>query len=448
MSSTNDFLSVPVDSSSSESLEGQNLSLGLVDTAGDAAFDTWLQAEARGFHGPSMTPEILAEQRGGLAYRRTTGVWDASSATPDVPVGTVSSWPIPLTVPGYESVDGWAISAVTVAPTHRRRGIARALLEAELRTAKSLGVPLAMLTVSEATIYSRYGFSPAALMADWSVDVTKTTWTGPDAPGRVQFLSLEQIRELGPKLKERVRLDIPGEIVHWDHLWERQIGATDDTKEAGKAKRFIRYDDADGVAQGFAIYRIVENPVDWAKGTLELSYLVAATEEAYAALWRFLFEMDLVGTVTAHLRSVDEPFRWQISDFRAARKTMERDHLWVRILDVKAALEARSYASPERMVLDISDPLGFAAGRFLVEIDDEGAASVSTLSDTEFDAEIADETAAVSLSVNDLGAMYLGGVSAVTLVRAGRVTELTGAAAGIIDGAFLNEVAPWLSVWF
>ena len=414
----------------------------LVDTD-SPEFLVWLHAEARGFHAARPSEESLDEQVRGFASRRTTGVWDESGADAASPVSSVSSWPTELTVPGRRSVTAWAISAVTVAPTHRRRGIARAMLEAELRTAHALGVPVAMLTVSEATIYSRYGFAPAAMAADWTINTRRARWTGPAASGRVQFVTLEQLSADGPRLLERARLDVPGEIEFSGYLWERLLGRYGDDKELGKQLRFVRYDDSAGVPQGFAIYRLVESPDDFSAHTLELRYLVTATDDAYAALWRYVLEMDLVASVTASLRSVDEAVAWQISDFRAARKTQERDHLWTRILDLRAALEARRYGAAGRIVLEVSDPLGFAAGRVLLSTDSGGSASVIP-----FDEAIPDGAAALSLSINELSAIYLGGVSAVTLAGAGRITELTPDAAAAADVAFRSAVVPRLSIWF
>jgi hypothetical protein len=39
-------------------------------------------------------------------------------------------------------------------------------------------------------------------------------------------------------------------------------------------------------------------------------------------------------------------------------------------------------------------------------------------------------------------------VSAVTLARAGRITELTPGSAAALDASFRSTVAPWLSIWF
>ena len=437
------FLHLPIDPDSAERLDGQGLRLGLVDTSDSDAFGRWLQADARGFHDSHTSDATILAHVGGLADRRTTGVWDDSAADAATPVSTVSSWPTELTVPGERSVTGWAISAVTVAPTHRRKGIARAMLEAELRTAAQLGLPLAMLTVSEATIYGRYGFAPAAMAAKWSIDTRRAAWTGPSASGRVHFISSDRLRSDGPAIVERARLRVPGTIERWDYLWDRMLGLIDDDKDRAKTLRVVRYDDSEGVTQGFAVFSVKETGSDMSANVVEVHDLVTVTDDAYAGLWRFLLEMDLVGEVTAELRSVEEPLAWQISNFRAARKTQERDHLWVRILDVAAALEARSYRAPGRFVLEIEDPLGFAAGRFLLSISADGTTSTAL-----FDGPVPDDAAAASLSVNELSALYLGGVSAHSLLRAGRITELSPGSAEAIDASFHSSVAPWLNIWF
>ncbi|WP_434315367.1 GNAT family N-acetyltransferase [Leifsonia sp. P73] len=149
---TQTHLTAPLDERSAADLAEAGLRLALVDLADTAALDAWIVADMRGFHGRRPSAEVLEEARTNFGGRRTTAVYDERVSTP---VGTVNSWVAPLTVPGGGSLDSWAISSVTVAPTHRRRGVATALLGAELRTAHALGVPAAILTVSESTIYGR-----------------------------------------------------------------------------------------------------------------------------------------------------------------------------------------------------------------------------------------------------------------------------------------------------
>lgn len=171
-----------------------------------------------------------------------------------------------------------------------------------------------------------------------------------------------------------------------------------------------------------------------------MDYLIAATADAYAALWRYLLEVDLVSVVSAGLRSADEAVLWQLSDPRAADVRIY-DHLWLRILSVAATLESRGYSAPVRVVLDVDDDLGFADGRYLLDTTGESA----TVSIVE---EIPDDAAAVAMTVNELSALFLGGVSASTLVRAGRITELRPGSSRILDTAFRTATPPHLSVWF
>ncbi|MGO4343795.1 GNAT family N-acetyltransferase, partial [Pedococcus sp. 2YAF34] len=143
---------------------------------------------------------------------------------PATPVGTVNSWIAPLTVPGGAAVGSWAISNVTVAPTHRRRGIARALLGAELRTAHALGVPLAILTVSESVIYGRWGFGPATFATEWRVDTKRVRWVGPATTGRLSFTEPAAYRETGRDVLRAVMARRAGEIDQTPYLADRLIG--------------------------------------------------------------------------------------------------------------------------------------------------------------------------------------------------------------------------------
>jgi len=421
-----------IDPTAAARLAEKGLRFELVDTADAEKFATWLTADGRGFHSPRFSPETAAEYLAGTADRRTSAVYDDSAAEPGMPVATVNSWATALTVPGERTIEGWAISSVTVASTHRRKGIARNLLEAELRAAKEQDLPLAMLTVSESTIYGRFGFAPSTLTADYDIDTRRATWTGPTPGGRVHFVPVEQLRKEATAIIESARLKTPGEILTWPHLWDRTFGISTDDKDFAKNVRAIRYDDADGTAQGFALYTLKEHESDFSKHTATVRTLVSATDDAYAGLWSFLLELDLTTRLRVPLRSVDEPVRWQVADFRAVH-TDVRDHLWVRILDVEAALEARSYAAPLDLVIDVSDDLGFTAGRYRVT--ENGVHATSDAADLE-------------LSVNELGALYLGGVSAVTLARAGRIQHHTAGSIDALDRAFRSAVVPSLSVWF
>jgi predicted acetyltransferase len=431
------FLSAPLDPASADRLAGAGLRYRSVPVDDPASFDPWVQVVARGFQDGERSAEQLAAIRERSAYRRVTGVYDGSAPDPDAPVATIASWIGELAVPGGVGIPSCAISAVTVAPTHRRRGIARAMLEGELRVAAASGAPAAMLTVSESTLYGRYGFASAAPAAAWRIDVKRAAWTGPVPAGRVDFISRERLRELIPALHDSVRLGTPGEIDvpagHWDTL----AGTRPDAKDAGEV-RAVQYADTSGTVRGLALYRVSENHDDHTKATVDVVYLLAADDDAYAALWRFFVELDLVGEVRARELSVDEPLWWMISDQRAATVTVS-DHQYIRILDVPAALAARRYGAASRLVLDVEDPLGFADGRFVLEVDADGSARATRTTDA------APDAISLSLGIRELAAVYLGGVSVVTLARAGLIAASDPVAAARVFGW---HQPPRLSFWY
>jgi predicted acetyltransferase len=401
-------------------------------------FAAWLQSVARGFQDGERTDEHIASARERSAYRRLTGVYDPAAPVPEAPVATIASWLGELTVPGGAAVPSCAISAVTVAPTHRRRGIARAMLEGELRAAAASGIPVAMLTVSESPLYGRYGFAPAAASASWRIETRRATWIGPRPDGRVDFIARETLRALAPALHDRVRLRVPGEIdvpgSHWDGL-----AGTKPTAEKAGDKRAVQYTDASGEVRGLALYTVRQNHDDFTKATVHVAYLLADGDDAYAALWRFLLELDLVAEVHADELGVDEPLRWMIADQRAATVTV-RDHQYVRILDVPAALEVRRFGAPGILALDVSDALGHAAGRYVLEVDADGAGRVRA-----WEGEAPAGAVEVSLGIEELSAVYLGGVSLATLAAAGRVRSSdTDAAARMLAW----HAAPRLSIWY
>ena len=191
--------------------------------------------------------------------------------------------------------------------------------------------------------------------------------------------------------------------------------------------------------RGVALYSVAENHDDFTKATATVTYLVAETPGAYAAVWRFLLQLPLVGELRAYLQSVDEPVRWMIDDQRAATLTVV-DHQYVRIIDVPAALQARTFRAPGTLALDVSDPQGLATGRWILRVDEQGAGTVTPWED-----EAPADAVAVRLGITELSAAYLGGVSLATLAAAGRVQATDASTAARI---FSWHVTPRLSFWY
>lgn len=432
------FHDARIDPELAASLAAQTLEVRRVDDGSRTEVDAWLDAVSRGF----LDGERTDVQRQAFfdrgAYRRKLGVFDPGAVHANVPVATFASWGTRLTVPGGE-VAACAISSVTVAPTHRRRGLLRSLMAGELRTAAAAGFPVAALTVSESGIYGRFGFAPAAAAAHWEIDVRRAGWRGPDLdePGRIDFVTREEGRALAEGLHDRVRAATPGEIDMPGGHWDRFFGTRPDAEKV-EGLRVVQYRSPAGTVDGLALYRVAENHADFAASAIGLQLLLAATDAAYAELWRFFLSMDLIGTIRAGELSVDEPLWWMIADQRAATITV-RDHQYVRVLDVAAALAARHYDVADEVVLDVDDPLGIAAGIFTLRTAPDGTARV-------LDAGAAgDDPLRVRLGVAELSAILLGGVSPATLARAGRLhTDDPSRLARV----FAGTVTPSLGFWY
>lgn len=427
-----DATRIPADSASAERLAARGLTYRLIDASSDADTEAFLRADARGFLDAEPEADVVEVDRAGIRERRNIGVFEGSTSAGKLPVATVNSWVTPLTVPGGE-IDMWAISSVTVSGTHRRRGIARALIEGELRAAASAGVAIAGLTASEATIYGRYGFAPAIPVAKMTVDTRRAGWSAPAPAGRVEYVAKEALKATLEAVHEVERTQRAGQIPGWDLRWGRMSGVAPGNPSAAKV-RGIRYLDENGNVRGVMVYTLQEVPGAF-RFEMSISLLAAVTPDALSALWGFALQHDLVDRVTADLRPLDDPLPWLVADRRGV-ETVAHDHGWLRILDVPAALAARTYRAPLDIVLHVDDALGFAAGSWRMTAAD-GRAQVVPVT----------ENADVVLDAAALSALYLGGVSATQLRAAGRL-DATAEIAASIDDAFRAVQAPVLGIWY
>ncbi|MCC4906750.1 GNAT family N-acetyltransferase [Microbacterium sp. cx-59] len=427
---------MPADPASAARVARRGLRLTRLRNDDLAEFAAWQRSVTRGFLEGERTEVQRDTGFDLLRYRRLIAVLDDSAPEPDEPVATFASWVGVLSVPGGQ-LPSCGISGVTVSPTHRRRGLARAMMEGELRVAVESGLPIASLTVTESTIYGRYGFAPAASVASLELDVKRTSWAGPVPDGRIDFISRDRWRAQAPEVFDRIRAVRPGEFEMPGGHWDRFAGTRPDAEKPGQL-RAIQYADVAGVVRGLALYTVTENDQDYTKSSVTLHSLLADGDDAYAALWRYFVELDLIATVRASELSIDEPLLWMISDRRAATVTTF-DHHYLRVLDVPAVLGARRYAAPGRFVLDVDDPFGFTTGEYTLDVDADGAGTVQA-----GDAG-AEGSVRVQLGVAELSALVLGQVSAVTLAAAGRIRTADAVA---LDRTFRWDVPARLSYWY
>jgi predicted acetyltransferase len=364
----------------------------------------------------------------GVAAERTLAAFDG-----DAIVGTAAALSFELTVPGGALVPTAGVTMVGVHPTHRRRGLLVRMMERQLADVSARDEPLAVLTASESGIYSRFGYGLATYSVFWTLPTEGTALVPPTVGGRIRLLDPKEAGTVVPAVYDAARRRHVGEVTRSATWWEHVFG----DRPGGKGPRPVFtavHEGTAGSADGFARYRIKD---DWsggiARNTLEVLDLYALDDEVEAALWQFLVDIDLVAAVKANGRPFDEPLRWRLADPRRLQITEVTDHLWVRLVDPAAALAARTYGADDRLVVELTDPfLPANGGRWSID----GSPSGADARRTEADADLA-------LSAPELGAVYLGGVSATTLARAGRVTELVPGALTRADRFFTTTPAPW-----
>jgi predicted acetyltransferase len=324
-------------------------------------------------------------------------------------VGTAGAVSYELTVPGG-SLPAAGVTTVTVRSTHRRRGVLSAMMRHQLDDVRDRGESIAILWASESIIYGRYGYGMAAPDVTLEIERRHGRLGQPfDAPGDVQLLEREEAEKILPSVYEQIRPTYPGLLGEDPSLWQLTFNDRESDRDGFSANRYVSYEE-NGEPLGFLVYRAKG---DWqegfARGKVEVSRLLALTADAYKALWSHLLNLDLVETITAHHRPATEPLGLLLADPRRLRANF-KDGLWLRVLDVPTALGTRRYRQAGSLVLEVADPMGYAAGRFRLEGDIDGAEVTST--DAEPD---------LTLDAAALGAAYLGGTKVTALADAGLI---------------------------
>ena len=342
-------------------------------------------------------------------------------------VGGAGAFSFDLSVPGG-SLPCAGVTVVGVSPTHRRRGVLRAMMRAQLDDVHERGEPIAALWASEETIYGRYGYGIAAWMGEVSL---KREWAAFARPlerrGRVRFVEPEEAKALFPPVWEALRRERPGVFARSEAWWElRRLRIPDE--ESSNPRRFAVLE-LDGDAQAYAIFK--RHP-GWEDGATdartEVVEAVGATPEATAEIWRFLLDIDWTARLEAQLLPLDHSLLLLLATPRRARYRLF-DGLWVRLVDVGAALSGRAYAGEGSVVFEVRDAFcPWNEGCWKL---DGGAASRT------------DEPAELALDVDALGSAYLGAVSFAELRAALRVEELAEGAVARADALFAWRPLPW-----
>jgi predicted acetyltransferase len=353
--------------------------------------------------------------------------------------GTFRSWPTEMTVPGLARLPASGMTGVTVLPTHRRQGILRSLIGAEHAAMRERGEVLGLLWAAEYPIYGRFGYGPACPTVTWMLNTRATAFHG-EPPGSMELiLPSEDVAATMRRVFDAVRLRQPGEIRRREYRWAFDLGLRETVWEPRWKGFVVLRRDVVGEVDGYARYRAEEKwEQGMPRGSITLDDLQATTDDAYAALWRFLGNVDLVATVKAENRNPREQLPWLLTNARAAVATDVIDGLWVRLLDVPRALEARTYEQEASLVLEIVEPEA-PGGRFRVQLDagPDGATC-----------RVTDRSADLTFHAGALGAAYLGGTHLRDAVTANGADEHTRGALTTLDRLLKTLDEAWCSTFF
>jgi predicted acetyltransferase len=345
-------------------------------------------------------------------------------------VGGAGAFPFDFSVPGG-SVPCAGVTVVGVYPTYRRRGILTSMMRAQLDAAHARDEPIAALWASDERIYGRYGYGLASLTgeinlprphADFAVSIENS--------GLVRYVEGADVpKTLGP-IWEHVFRERPGMFARSTEWWKSRLLYDPPQWRRGLGPKRFAVVELGGSVEGYAVYR---HDPKWESGVPDAGKVVvteglARSFEAEVALWRYLLDIEWSGSVSAYRLPLDHPLFW-ILDQPRRMKMRVGDGLWVRLLDVGAALSARSYSAHGPIVFQVKDEFcPWNSGRWKLE---DGEAKK-----TRAEADLACDVPA-------LGSVYLGGFTFAQLVRGGRVEELKRGAAARADVMFRTDVMPW-----
>ncbi|MDQ1619030.1 MAG: hypothetical protein QOE19_1599 [Actinomycetota bacterium] len=403
-----------------------------VRTLGDEDWADFLETDSHAF-GATVPVEAAEFERGMMEPGRSIGAFDG-----DAMGGIAAAYSFELSVPGGV-VPAAGVTWVGVLPTHRRRGVLRSLMTHQLHEIHERGrEPLAVLWASEPQIYGRFGYglasrafsltvprSAQALRSDTPVDPSVRLRLVPADDWRITAAVYDVARSR------------PGMLLRDDRWWRRAVIDLPATRDGRTALRCVVAEDENGV-RGYARYA---TKPDWSPGhptgTVYVREVVASDPAAKAMLYRYLFDLDLMGSTELWNVPVDDPLLYWLENLRTASPRW-MDALYVRLVDVAGALRARRYTAPVEVVLEISDQLlPWNNGRWQLIADADGARC-----------EHSELKADLAMSVTELGAAYLGGTPLTDLAMAGRVEERTEGSLRATSAAFMSSPAPWVPVVF
>jgi predicted acetyltransferase len=396
-----------------------------IRTITEDEFETYAKAVELAFS-DEISEEDLRRERALAELDRSYAAFDGAEM-----VGTAAVFTMPMSVPGSELDVGY-VTAVGVRPTHRRRGINTDLMRRQLEDAHARGEAVDVLYASEGSIYGRYGYGLATLGLSIDAESSHSAFVrGYEPSGTIRLASRDEALPHLLAVHDAVLPTRPGMVRLNETRFDYGLHEHGPDRAVPK---FYALHEGDRGVDGFAIYRVRHDwPDEVPRSILTVKDLQSTNPGAGADLWRYVFDVDLTERVHVDSRPVDDALLHLVREPRRLRARV-RDNLWLRLVDVGTALGLRRYASSDRVVIEVHDDFcTWNEGRFALESEEGDLGTVRRV----------DEAPDLECTVNELGAVYLGGPSLRQLHRAGRVRELTPGALARADALFGWDPAPW-----
>jgi predicted acetyltransferase len=365
-------------------------------------------------------PGAADMQRALIGKQQAWAAFDGSTV-----VGTAGTFDLTISLPGGSSIPMAGLTFVSVRPTHRRRGILRALMRLHLDDARSRGFAISGLWATEVPIYPRFGYGLAAYGDVYEIAGAQRLAVTTREEDTLELVDEARAREVLPAVYARAVAGRPGALHRTDTWWrERRFLETPWARAGASKRRHVLARRGNDVV-GYVVYRQRGKFTDGVPdGKLEINELLAVDARAEATLWRFVLGADLFPTVTWWNAPADCALPWLVDDMRRI-KSRRSDSLWLRFEDIPAALTARGYTSDGTVRL--------AIGTTTYELAiDAGRASCT----------VTQRPADLSLEPTTLASLYLGCASATQLSRADLVRG-DAAALVLADRLFASPLAPW-----
>jgi predicted acetyltransferase len=360
----------------------------------------------------------------------------------DEMIGTTTAISFDLTVPGGGQVGTAGVTGVGVLPSHRRRGVLSSLMNRQLADVAAGSEPVAALFASESVIYGRYGYGAATQHLHYRIRRGETLLPQPVNRPRLRICEPKDARASLKHVYDAVQVRRPGMLSRHPAYWDVWLADPEFAREGSTPMHCVVAEDETG-PRGYALYSAKPT---WGSDSLpnhELSVreLFGLDRDATLTLWADLFSRDLVGEVSVRSRPLDDPLLHELADPRRTRATI-LDGLYVRLVDLPAALTAREYSCAVDVVIEVADDrLPANAGRWHLAAGNPADGVKPACERTSADPDLV-------MPVLALGAAYLGGTRLGGLAEAGVITQVRPGALTALSAAMWSDPAPWAPTTF